>query len=93
VEGADAQVMRSLAASLFLLAAGMAAQAETPPPLSPQCEAPGSDIASAAPLPHLADKLEKGGPLRILAIGSSSTWGVGASSRRKTYPAQLRAIL
>jgi len=85
--------MRSLAASLFLLAASMAAQAETPPPLSPQCEAPGSDIASAAPLPHLADKLEKGGPLRILAIGSSSTWGVGASSRRKTYPAQLRAIL
>lgn len=86
--------MRSLVASLFLLGASMGAYAqETPPPLSPQCEAPGSDIASNAPLPHLAEKLGKGGPLRILAIGSSSTWGVGASSRRKTYPAQLRSIL
>ena len=86
--------MRSFVASLLLLATCQCAGAQTaPPPLSPQCEAPGIDISSSAPLPRLAERLEKGGSLRILAIGSSSTWGIGASSRRKTYPAQLRGIL
>ena len=87
--------MRSFAAIYLLLVASCAiASAQTgPPPLSPQCEAPGSDISNAAPLPHLTEQLEKGGQLRILAIGSSSTYGIGASSRRKTYPAQLRGIL
>ncbi len=32
-------------------------------------------------------------PLRILAIGSSSTSGIGASSAQKTYPAQLQKLL
>ena len=94
MEGAHPRVMRSFAASLLLLVAGGTAGAQTaPPPLSPQCEAPGADIATTAPLPHLAERLGHGEPLRILAIGSSSTWGIGASSRRKTYPAQLRGIL
>lgn len=34
-----------------------------------------------------------GAPLRILAIGSSSTEGIGASGKDKTYPAQLGALL
>ena len=86
--------MRSFAATLLMVIACWSASAQTgPPPLSPQCEAPGADISTTAPLPHLAERLEKGGSLRILAIGSSSTYGVGASSRRKAYPAQLRGIL
>ncbi|AZO78786.1 MULTISPECIES: SGNH/GDSL hydrolase family protein [unclassified Bosea (in: a-proteobacteria)] len=32
-------------------------------------------------------------PLRILAIGSSSTEGIGASGKDKTYPAQLGTLL
>jgi len=32
-------------------------------------------------------------PLRILAIGSSSTEGVGASAKDKTYPARLATLL
>ena len=32
-------------------------------------------------------------PLRILAIGSSSTEGIGASGKDKTYPAQLSGLL
>ena len=86
--------MRSFAATFFLLSACLAASAQSgPPPLSPQCEAPVADISTVAPLPHLAERLEKGGKLRILAIGSSSTYGIGASARHKTYPAQLRGIL
>ncbi|MGX1787762.1 SGNH/GDSL hydrolase family protein [Bosea sp. NPDC055332] len=42
----------------------------------------------------LASTLNRGGaPLRILAIGSSSTEGIGASGKDKTYPAQLGTLL
>ncbi len=91
-----------LAAALALGAPPIAAQerpppqeapaAQEPPPLSPQCEAPNADIASPAPLPRLAGRLEKGGFIRILSIGSTST-GAAGSSRRKSYPIMLRAIL
>jgi lysophospholipase L1-like esterase len=40
-----------------------------------------------------ATHLRDWGGLRVLAIGSSSTEGVGASSRAATYPAQLQADL
>lgn len=36
---------------------------------------------------------KSGAPLRILAIGSSSTEGIGASGKDKTYPAQLSTLL
>jgi acyl-CoA thioesterase I len=92
MEGAD-KAMKGLFAVAFLSLTPLLAWAEETPPLSPQCQAPNSDIAAPAPLPQLANRLEKGGPVHILAIGSSSTWGIGASSRRKTYPAQLIGIL
>ncbi|MFG1419868.1 SGNH/GDSL hydrolase family protein [Xanthobacter sp. V0B-10] len=40
-----------------------------------------------------AERLRAGVPLRILAIGSSSTAGVGASRPETTYPAQLAHLL
>lgn len=46
-----------------------------------------------APLPRTVEKLKARGQLRVLAIGSSSTAGVGASSPRKNYPARLETIL
>ncbi len=61
--------------------------------LSPQCEVPNGDIASPAPLPTMANLLESGKKLKILAIGSSSTYGIGATVRGKAYPAQLEEIL
>lgn len=36
---------------------------------------------------------KSGAPLRILAIGSSSTEGIGASGKDKTYPARLSTLL
>lgn len=65
----------------------------TPQQLSAQCAVPTSEIAAPAPLPATIVRLEGNQPLRILAIGSSSTWGVGATSRRKNYPSQLEAML
>lgn len=62
-------------------------------PLSAQCSVPTSEIAAPAPLPTLVNRLENNLPLRILAIGSSSTWGVGATSNRKNYPSQLEGML
>jgi acyl-CoA thioesterase-1 len=73
-------------------AAPEAAAPIAPPPLSPACEAPAGDIAAPASLPHVAAALRRG-KLRVLAIGSSSTSGVGASSESKAYPAQLETIL
>jgi acyl-CoA thioesterase-1 len=64
-----------------------------PQQLSAQCAVPTSEIAAPAPLPATIVRLEGNQPLRILAIGSSSTWGVGATSRRKNYPSQLEAML
>jgi acyl-CoA thioesterase I len=63
------------------------------PPLSPPCEVPASDIAAPASLPNAALALQQGDRVRILAIGSSSTLGSGASSSGKSYPSDLELIL
>jgi len=66
---------------------------DDPPAMSAQCQAPASDIAAPAPLPNFAAVLAAKKKARILAIGSSSTYGVGASSRSRNYPTQLHEIL
>lgn len=76
--------------------AGPAADNQLPagaPALSPQCDVPAADIGVPEPLPNVGEILRKGGQVRILAIGSSSTSGIGASSNMKTYPSQLEDIL
>lgn len=65
----------------------------SPPPLSPQCDVPPADIGSPEPLPNVTEALRKKEKIKILAIGSSSTFGVGASSGLKSYPARLEDIL
>jgi acyl-CoA thioesterase-1 len=65
-----------------------------PPTLSAVCEVPVGAIASPAPLPHLAAALQEHKKIiRVMAIGSSSTVGLGASSPARNYPAQFEAIL
>src|SRR5262249_6376750 len=43
--------------------------------------------------PNLAQKLAIGEPVKIVAIGSSSTAGAGASSTAASYPSRLEAAL
>ena len=46
-----------------------------------------------ADLPHVARQIAAGEPLRIVAFGSSSTEGIGASSPAAAYPARLEVAL
>ena len=80
-------VTKSVAAAALLagLAAVFPARADT----APACDAPLDLIRLANPLPHFAKKLTLGEPVTIVAIGSSSTAGAGASSPKMNYPSQL----
>jgi acyl-CoA thioesterase I len=55
----------------------------------PSCDPPFSMIRFTNPLSHIATKLRNGKPITIVAIGSSSTAGAGASSEASTYPSRL----
>ena len=74
------------AALLAGLALVSPARAET---AAPACVAPLDLIRLANPLPRLAQKIASGEPVTIVAIGSSSTSGAGASSPAANYPSRL----
>jgi len=53
----------------------------------------GAFAAAPPTLPHVAHRIEAREPLRIVALGSSSTEGIGATAPDRTYPAVLQTIL
>jgi acyl-CoA thioesterase I len=53
----------------------------------------GIDLRESPDLPHVARQIAIGAPLKIVAFGSSSTEGVGASSPANAYPARLQVDL
>jgi len=61
--------------------------------VSPQCSAPKELARLDRPLAHTGRLLAAGLPLRIVALGSSSTAGAGASSPDASYPSRLAAEL
>ncbi|MEA2930554.1 MAG: acyl-CoA thioesterase [Hyphomicrobiales bacterium] len=58
-----------------------------------QCSAPLEARGLEHAPVHFRERIAQGKPLKIVAIGSSSTSGAGASSRAATYPARLEAEL
>ncbi len=60
---------------------------------APGCDAPLDLVRFANPLMRVAQKLESGDPIIIVAIGSSSTAGHGASSPAANYPSRLQVEL
>ena len=80
----------TVAALLVTLAVPLAARAETPAQI---CDTPLDLIRLANPLSHVSQKLNSGGAITIVAIGSSSTAGAGASSAAANYPNRLQAEL
>ncbi len=57
------------------------------------CAVPANVVALAAPLPRVTSRMNRGEPVRIVAIGSSSTAGAGASDADHSYPARLAHYL
>jgi acyl-CoA thioesterase-1 len=81
-------LLAGLAALLLVVAGGRPAEAA-----APSCTAPTSLDHLQAPLPHLAAKLAAGQAITIVAFGSSSTQGIGASTPDRAYPSRLAADL
>lgn len=59
----------------------------------PGCHVQAELVRLANPLPRIARKLSAGAPITIVAIGSSSTAGAGASKPEMSYPSRLQAEL
>ena len=80
-------ILRSIAAAAFIatLAFPIAARGETTTPI---CDAPISVIRFTNPLTRMTEELTSGKPITIVAIGSSSTAGSGASSLAASYPSR-----
>ena len=57
--------------------------------LSPECRVPGSKLYTLAPLRAVKRALKESRAIHVLAIGSSSTVGIGATSPASAYPARL----
>src|SRR5687767_10734974 len=57
------------------------------------CDAPAELVRLDHPLPRTERRLAAGLPLTIVAIGSSSTAGAGASSPAMSYPSRLEVEL
>src|SRR5688572_27019046 len=67
-------------------------RAETAAPAA-TCRAPADLARLDYPLRRTAQRLAAGQPITIVAIGSSSTAGAGASSPAMTYPSRLAVEL
>ncbi len=82
----------------------MAARAESPGPVAlstartaplsvaaraPTCVVDASKARFDTPLVRVSRQLAAGRPVKIVALGSSSTYGAGASSRAASYPSRL----
>jgi acyl-CoA thioesterase-1 len=65
----------------------------TAAPTALHCTAPEAVTRFKVELPNTARAIRRGGALVIVAIGSSSTQGVGASDQAHTYPARLAEAL
>jgi acyl-CoA thioesterase I len=61
--------------------------------VKPACAAPLDLVRLSNPLTRVAQKLASAAPITIVAIGSSSTAGAGASSPAANYPSRLAVEL
>jgi lysophospholipase L1-like esterase len=75
----------------LILAAGLLACALSPSLAAADhaCTAPADILRLSQPLTHTAARLARHEPLTIVAVGSSSTFGAGASSAAASYPSRL----
>src|SRR3954447_10389163 len=84
-----ARALGAACALLLLLQVSSAGAGEA----DPACPTPAALLSLQPTLTYVAAKLAKRERLTILAMGSSSTEGVGASSPAASYPSRLEAEL
>jgi acyl-CoA thioesterase-1 len=75
-------------AALLVAPAGRSASAAVD-----QCAVSDDAPTLDRPMPHVAARIFAGGPLTIVALGSSSTSGTGATRTATNYPSRLAAVL
>jgi lysophospholipase L1-like esterase len=87
----------ALSAALLARAQTPVLATATPAPAaaanSPACIIPAAQAKFAYALPRVAQRLAAGLPIKIVAVGSSSTFGAGASSPAASYPSRLAVEL
>lgn len=84
----------AVTAAIFLTSAGPVGAGETARKANaPSCAVPADLTRLDRPLARTARRLAAGEPLTIVAIGSSSTAGAGASSPAASYPSRLEVEL
>jgi lysophospholipase L1-like esterase len=66
-----------------------ATSSATTAPRAPVCRVTAEQVRLDVPLIHTARRLASGAPIKIVALGSSSTYGAGASTSAASYPSQL----
>jgi acyl-CoA thioesterase I len=81
-----------LAVAGLALSSGAPALAQDAAP-QPTCNAPAELVRLDQSLKRFARRMAGGQPLKIVAIGSSSTSGAGASSPAMNYPSRLEVEL
>ena len=85
--------LRRFALATTVLALPAAAQPANAEDAAPACTAPAELVRLDRPLAHLSSRIAQRRPVTIVAVGSSSTAGVGASSPAASYPARLDGLL
>jgi acyl-CoA thioesterase I len=85
-------VSRAASATLLLALSTVVAPAAERPG-KPACTVSAEALTAGHWFVRTAARLEQAKPVTIVAIGSSSTFGVGASSSAAAYPARLEALL
>lgn len=83
----------ALAIAIYMAAGNPAFADYTAAPLPPNCVVPAALSSIDAALDRTSFRILSGKPLTIVAMGSSSTLGVGASSPALSYPSRLEQEL
>jgi acyl-CoA thioesterase I len=92
----DVGLYRGFWLGVFAVLAGLsngAPAARADAPAAPLCAATADLVRLGLPLMHVAQHIAAAQPVKIVAIGSSSTAGTGASSTEASYPSQLEIEL
>ena len=82
----------SLVAGLLVAGVSTGTQSQTPVETR-RCATPSALLDSAFTLPRTRARLITGQSLTVVALGSSSTEGIGATDRAHSYPSRLEAEL